>query len=35
MLAIQWQDGTKVMVWPEGLAADRPRYPTPPWSQRK
>jgi branched-chain amino acid transport system substrate-binding protein len=35
MLAIQWQDGKKAIVWPEELAADRPRFPTPPWSQRK
>ena len=34
MLAIQWQDGKKAIVWPEELAADRLRFPTPPWSQR-
>ena len=34
MLAIQWQDGKKAIVWPEELAADRPRFPTPPWSKR-
>ena len=35
MLTIQWQDGTKVIVWPETLAPDKPRFPTPPWSQRQ
>jgi branched-chain amino acid transport system substrate-binding protein len=30
----QWQDGKKVIVWPEELAPGRPRFPTPPWSQR-
>lgn len=35
MVLFQWQDGKKAIVWPEELAADRPRYPTPPWSQRK
>jgi len=35
MILFQWQDGKKVIVWPEELAADRPRFPTPPWSQRK
>jgi len=34
MLAIQWQDGKKVIVWPEELAAERPRFPTPPWDKR-
>jgi branched-chain amino acid transport system substrate-binding protein len=31
----QWQDGKKVIVWPEGLAPGKPRFPTPPWSQRQ
>ena len=35
MLLFQWQDGKKVIVWPEELAPDRPRFPTPPWSQRQ
>ena len=35
MVLFQWQDGRKAIVWPEELAADRPRFPTPPWSQRK
>ena len=30
----QWQDGKKVIVWPEELAAVKARFPTPPWSQR-
>ena len=34
MLLIQWQDGKKVSVWPEELAPNKPRFPTPPWSQR-
>jgi len=35
MVMFQWQDGKKVIVWPEDLAPDRPRFPTPPWSQRR
>ena len=34
ILMFQWQDGKKAMVWPEELAADRPRFPTPPWNKR-
>ena len=34
MLLIQWQDGKRVIVWPEELAALKARFPTPPWSQR-
>ena len=33
-LLFQWQDGKKVIVWPEELAPGRARFPTPPWSQR-
>ena len=33
-LTFQWQDGKKVIVWPEELAPGRARFPTPPWSQR-
>jgi ABC-type branched-subunit amino acid transport system substrate-binding protein len=33
-LLFQWQDGKKAIVWPEELAADRPRFPTPPWNHR-
>lgn len=34
MLLLQWQDGKKVIVWPEELAPGQPRFPTPPWNQR-
>lgn len=35
MVLFQWQDGKKVTVWPEDLAAGaKPRFPTPPWNQR-
>ncbi|MBI4269411.1 MAG: amino acid ABC transporter substrate-binding protein [Candidatus Rokubacteria bacterium] len=34
MLIFQWQDGRKVIVWPEELAPGTPRFPTPPWSRR-
>jgi len=34
MLIFQWQDAKKVIVWPDELASDTPRFPTPPWSQR-
>jgi len=34
MLMLQWQDGRKVIVWPEELAPGKPRFPTPPWSRR-
>jgi branched-chain amino acid transport system substrate-binding protein len=34
MVMFQWQDGRKVIVWPEELAPGQPRFPTPPWSQR-
>ena len=33
-LLFQWQDGKKAIVWPEELAPGKPRFPTPPWSQR-
>ena len=33
-LLFQWQDGKKVIVWPEELAPGKARFPTPPWSQR-
>jgi len=32
---IQWQDGDKVVVWPDDLASDSPRFPTPTWDQRE
>ena len=34
MLIFQWQDGKKVIVWPEEAGAGKARFPTPPWSQR-
>ena len=34
MVTAQWQDGKKVIVWPDELATGKPRFPTPPWSQR-
>jgi len=34
MVTAQWQDGKKIIVWPEELATGKPRFPTPPWSQR-
>ena len=34
MLLFQWQDAKKAIVWPEELAADKPRFPTPEWSKR-
>jgi branched-chain amino acid transport system substrate-binding protein len=34
MVMFQWQDGKKVIVWPEDLAPGKPRFPTPPWNQR-
>jgi len=33
-LLFQWQDGKKVIVWPEELAPVKARFPTPPWSRR-
>jgi branched-chain amino acid transport system substrate-binding protein len=34
-LMFQWQKGRKVILWPEELAPGKPRFPTPPWSQRR
>ena len=33
-VTFQWQDGKKLIVWPEELARGKPRFPTLPWSQR-
>jgi branched-chain amino acid transport system substrate-binding protein len=33
-LQVQWQDGEKVVVWPDDLAIAEPRFPTPPWRAR-
>jgi branched-chain amino acid transport system substrate-binding protein len=35
LVLFQWQDGKKVIVWPEEVAPDKPRFPTPPWSHRQ
>ncbi len=34
MVMFQWQEGKKVIVWPDELAAGKVRFPTPPWNQR-
>ena len=34
ILLVQWQDGKRVIVWPEELAPGSARFPPPPWSQR-
>ena len=34
MVMFQCHCGKKVIVWPAELAPDKPRFPTPPWSQR-
>jgi branched-chain amino acid transport system substrate-binding protein len=34
-LFVQWQDGEKVIVWPDGVATAEPRVPMPPWDQRR
>jgi branched-chain amino acid transport system substrate-binding protein len=31
---IQWQDGKKVIVWPDEVASAKARLPAPPWTQR-
>jgi branched-chain amino acid transport system substrate-binding protein len=33
-LLVQWQDGQKVVVWPDRFATAKPRLPTPVWNQR-
>lgn len=33
-LFIQWQDGEKVVVWPDDLAETEPWFPTPVWGER-
>lgn len=33
-LFIQWQDGGKVVVWPEEVATGKPRFPAPVWGER-
>ncbi|HEV8676490.1 MAG TPA: amino acid ABC transporter substrate-binding protein [Methylomirabilota bacterium] len=34
MIMFQWQEGKKVIVWPDELATGPIRFPTPPWPQR-
>ena len=34
MVMLQWQDGKRMIVWPEELGNAKPRYPTPAWNQR-
>jgi branched-chain amino acid transport system substrate-binding protein len=34
MVMFQWQEGRKVIVWPDELAGGKARFPTPPWNQR-
>jgi branched-chain amino acid transport system substrate-binding protein len=34
MVTTQWQDGKKVIVWPDELATGKVRFPMPPWNQR-
>lgn len=34
MVLLQWQDGRKMIVWPDEVANAKPRFPTPPWNQR-
>ena len=33
-VTVQWQDGKKVVVWPNEVASGTPRLPTPPWNLR-
>ena len=33
-ITIQWQNGQQVVVWPDDVTSGKPRFPTPPWSQR-
>ena len=34
MVLLQWQDGKRVVVWPDDLAHGKVRFPTPPWNAR-
>jgi branched-chain amino acid transport system substrate-binding protein len=33
-ITIQWQNGKQVVVWPDDVTSGKPRFPSPPWSQR-
>jgi branched-chain amino acid transport system substrate-binding protein len=34
MVMLQWQDGKRIIVWPDDLSNGKPRYPTPEWGKR-
>ena len=34
MVMLQWQDGKRIVVWPDDLANGKMRFPTPEWSKR-
>jgi branched-chain amino acid transport system substrate-binding protein len=34
MVMLQWQDGKRIVVWPDDLANGKARYPTPEWGKR-
>jgi branched-chain amino acid transport system substrate-binding protein len=34
MVMLQWQDGKRIVVWPDDLSNGKPRYPTPEWGKR-
>ena len=34
MVMLQWQDGKRIVVWPDDLANGKMRYPTPEWGKR-
>ena len=34
MVMLQWQDGRRIVVWPDDLANGKIRYPTPEWGKR-
>jgi branched-chain amino acid transport system substrate-binding protein len=34
MVTFQWQGEKKVIVWPDDMTKDKPRFPMPPWNQR-
>jgi branched-chain amino acid transport system substrate-binding protein len=34
MVMLQWQEGKRMVVWPDDLANAKSRFPTPPWNQR-
>jgi hypothetical protein len=35
MVTFRWRDVHETIVWPEELAPGKPRFPTPPWSERR